>query len=108
MLERAGLAGEFTYHGAVDRDGKLAFLQSIDVLSVPATYDEPKGILSARGHGERRAGGPAAARRVHRDRRTTGGGLLVEPDAPDASPKGLHAIWAIRRWRRRRRGRTGL
>ncbi len=41
----AGLAGEFTYHGAVDRDGKLAFLRALDVLSVPATYDEPKGMF---------------------------------------------------------------
>jgi glycosyltransferase involved in cell wall biosynthesis len=44
-FESAGLSGEFTYHGAVDRDGKLAFLQSLDVLSVPATYDEPKGMF---------------------------------------------------------------
>ena len=35
-LANAGLADEFTYHGAVDRDGKLAFLQTLDVLSVPA------------------------------------------------------------------------
>ncbi len=44
-LERAGLADEFTYHGAVDRDGKLAFLRTLDVLSVPAPYDEPKGVF---------------------------------------------------------------
>ena len=61
-------ADEFTYHGAVDRDGKLAFLPALDVLSVPATYDEPKGDVPARGDGERRAGRAAAARRVHRDR----------------------------------------
>src|SRR6185295_7812410 len=35
----------FTYHGVVDREGKLAFLRSLDVLCVPATYDEPKGMF---------------------------------------------------------------
>jgi Glycosyltransferase len=44
-LEAAGLLSEFTYRGAVDRDGKLAFLQTLDVLSVPAPYDEPKGVF---------------------------------------------------------------
>src|SRR5262249_45891736 len=44
-IDRAGLSNEFTYRGAVDRDGKLAFLRSVDVLSVPATYDEPKGVF---------------------------------------------------------------
>src|SRR5207237_8859060 len=38
LLEKAGLAGEFTYRGALDRDGKLAFLRWLDVLSVPAPY----------------------------------------------------------------------
>ena len=42
-LARAGLADEFMYHGAVDRDGKLEFLQTLDVMSVPAP-DEPKGV----------------------------------------------------------------
>ena len=60
---------EFTYHGAVDRDGKLAFLQSLDVLSVPAPYDEPKGVFLLEAMGERRAGRAAAPRRLHRDRR---------------------------------------
>jgi hypothetical protein len=44
-LRKAGFDGEFTYRGVVDREGKLAFLQSLDVLSVPATYDEPKGLF---------------------------------------------------------------
>src|SRR5262245_51826134 len=44
-LERAGLGGEFTYAGAVDRAGKLSFMKSIDALSVPATYDQPEGCF---------------------------------------------------------------
>ena len=44
QMELAGLAREFEYRGEVDRAGKIAFLQSLDVMSVPATYDEPKGM----------------------------------------------------------------
>ena len=44
-LERAGLAHEFSHHGEVDREGKLAYLRGLDVLSVPATFDEPKGMF---------------------------------------------------------------
>ena len=36
---------EFDYRGELDRDGKLAFLRALDVLSVPATYDEPKAMF---------------------------------------------------------------
>src|SRR4029450_924143 len=52
-LEKAGLAHEFKYHGSVDRSGKLAFLQSLDVLSVPTPYDEPKGTFLLEAMGER-------------------------------------------------------
>ena len=81
----AGLGGEFTYRGAVDRDGKLAFLQTLDVLSVPATYDEPKGmfLLEAMASGvpvvQPRRG--AFTEIVEK----TGGGLLVAPDDPDGA-----------------------
>jgi glycosyltransferase involved in cell wall biosynthesis len=43
-LREAGLAGEFRYHGAVDRDAKIRFLRSLDVASVPSPYAEPKGM----------------------------------------------------------------
>jgi glycosyltransferase involved in cell wall biosynthesis len=84
ILKRAGLEDEFTYHGVVDRDGKLAYLKSLDVLSVPATYDEPKGmfLLEAMACGvpvvQPRRG--AFVEIVER----TNGGLLVTPDDPDA------------------------
>jgi glycosyltransferase involved in cell wall biosynthesis len=44
-LRAAGLADAFEYVGEVDRRQKLAFLQSIDILSVPTTYREPKGLF---------------------------------------------------------------
>ncbi len=93
MLDRAGLAAEFTYHGAVDRTGKLAFLGSLDLLSVPAPYDEPKGVfmLEAMASGvpvvQPRRG--AFTEVVEK----TGGGLLVAPDDPAALADGLYRLW---------------
>jgi glycosyltransferase involved in cell wall biosynthesis len=96
QLTAAGLGGEFTYHGAVDRDGKLAFLQTLDLLSVPATYDEPKGVFLL----EAMASGVP----VVQPRRgsfteiveNTGGGLLVAPNDPAALADGLFALWQDR------------
>src|SRR5205085_12090325 len=92
-LGRAGLGREFTYRGAVDRIAKQAFLASLDVLSVPATYDEPKGVFLL----EAMASGVP----VVQPRRgaftevveTTGGGLLVAPDDPAALAEGLYRLW---------------
>ena len=39
-----GLGSHFRYAGAPDRAGKIALLQSFDVLSVPTVYHEPKGL----------------------------------------------------------------
>jgi glycosyltransferase involved in cell wall biosynthesis len=40
----AGLSADFQYHGKLDRQEKLDFLQRIDLLSMPTTYAEPKGL----------------------------------------------------------------
>ena len=92
-LKAAGLGGEFRYHGTVDRDQKIEFLRSLDVLSVPATYDEPKGIflLEAMACGvpvvqPRRGGFTEVVDK-------TGGGLLVEPDNVEALVEGLARIF---------------
>lgn len=45
-LAEAGLADRVRYWGSVDRQGKLEFLRSIDVLSVPVTHFEPKGLFA--------------------------------------------------------------
>jgi len=94
ILRNAGLQDEMAYHGEVDRAGKRAFLRNLDVLSVPATYDEPKGmfLLEAMASGvpvvQPRRG--AFIEVINR----TGGGLLVDQDDPDALASGLHSLWA--------------
>jgi glycosyltransferase involved in cell wall biosynthesis len=95
-LDKAGLSGEFTYRGALDRSAKLAFLRTLDVLSVPATYDEPKGMFLLEAMA---AGVPVVQPRrgafveiVER----TGGGLLVDPDDPERLAEGLHTLWRDR------------
>jgi glycosyltransferase involved in cell wall biosynthesis len=45
-LRTAGLAASFEYLGVVNRQEKLDFLRSIDILSVPTTHEEPKGLFA--------------------------------------------------------------
>jgi glycosyltransferase involved in cell wall biosynthesis len=96
VLTDAGLGGELTYRGEVDRAGKIDFLRRLDVLSVPATYDEPKGmfLLEAMACGvpvvEPRRG--AFTEIVDR----TGGGLLVAPDNPEALAAGVLQLFRDR------------
>ena len=88
VLKQAGLGDEFTYHGALDRQGKLDFLRSLDVLSVPATYDEPKGMFLLESMA---AGVPVVQPRRGAFTEVvekTGGGLLVAPDDVDAVADG--------------------
>lgn len=44
-IASAGLEERVHYHGSVDRTGKLKFLSNIDLLCVPTTYREPKGLF---------------------------------------------------------------
>ena len=88
-MREAGLGAEFNYRGVLDREGKIEFLRGLDVLSVPATYDEPKGIFLLEAM--------ACGVPVVQPRRgaftevveTTRGGLLVEPDDAAALAQGL-------------------
>jgi glycosyltransferase involved in cell wall biosynthesis len=95
-LEQAGAAGDFSYRGAVDRDGKLSFLRELDVLSVPATYDEPKGFFLL----EAMASGVPVVQPARGSFteivESTGGGHLVKPDDPESLAEGLHLLWRDR------------
>jgi glycosyltransferase involved in cell wall biosynthesis len=79
----------FHYHGVVDRDRKIAFLESLDILSVPTVYADPKGIFVLEGM----AAGVPFVQPHHGSFRemfqTTGGGILVEPDDPASLAEGL-------------------
>jgi glycosyltransferase involved in cell wall biosynthesis len=93
QMREWGLGGEFAYRGAPERSEKIAFLRRADVFSVPATYDEPKGmsVLEAM----------ACGVPVVQPRRgtfveiveKTGGGLLVPPDDAASLAAALHDVW---------------
>ena len=91
-LRAAGLEKEFTYRGELDRAQKIAFLQELDVLSVPTTYREPKGmfVFEAMACGvpvvqPRHGAFPEIIER-------TGGGLVVEPGDPKALADGIATL----------------
>lgn len=92
QMHACGLGEEFVYEGVLDRAGKLEFLSGLDVLSVPAVYDEPKGmfLLEAMASGvpvvQPRRG--AFTEIVEQ----TGGGLLVSPDDVDSLAEGILAL----------------
>ena len=95
-LAADGFEDEFMYHGAVDRAGKLSFLRSLDVMSAPATYDEPKGvsILETMAVGvpvvQPRRG--AFTELVEK----TGGGLLAPSGSAEGLADGLFTLWKDR------------
>lgn len=92
VLESAGLGAEFEYRGELDRAAKVAFFHELDVLSVPTTYKEPKGLflMEALASGvpvvqPRRGAFPEIIE-------NTGGGLIVDADDPDALAAGILAL----------------
>lgn len=87
-----GLADEFHYRGAPDREGKIAFLQQCDVLSVPGRYADPKGIYAL----EAMACGVPFVQPDHgafpEMAELTKAGLLVPPGNTSALAAALHAV----------------
>ncbi len=88
-----GLGDEFHYRGVLDRQEKIAFLKNLDVLCVPGTTAEPKGVylLEAMASGvpvvEPRRG--SFIEIIEK----TGGGLLVSADDPAALAEGIMSLW---------------
>jgi glycosyltransferase involved in cell wall biosynthesis len=109
-LAAVGLQGEFRYHGTVDRPGKIAFLQGLDVLSVPSPYAEPKGLYLL----EALATGVPVVEPRHGTFpeviEKTGGGVLFEPgNAKDLADRLLELQRdAPRRRELGERGRAGV
>lgn len=96
QMELEGLGDEFNYLGALNREDKIKFLRGLDVFSVPATYDEPKGIflLEAMASGvpvvqPRRGAFPEILD-------LTSGGILVEPDDKVSLAKGILSVYQDR------------
>jgi glycosyltransferase involved in cell wall biosynthesis len=92
-LASRGLAEEFRYLGPMDREGKAAFLRSLDVLSVPSGYHEPKGLYlleaMATGVPVVQPNHGAFPELLHR----TGGGLLARSEKPEDVADAIAAIW---------------
>jgi glycosyltransferase involved in cell wall biosynthesis len=88
-----GFAGEFHYHGALDREAKLRFFQNIDVLSVPTTYAEAKGLPVI----EAMAAGVPVAQPAKGSFpeivERTGGGLLCEPNDAASLAEAIYSLW---------------
>jgi glycosyltransferase involved in cell wall biosynthesis len=95
-MRDAGFSHEFSYRGTLDRHHKIDYLRNLDVLSVPSTYGDAKGmfLLEAMANGvpvvQPRHG--SFTEIVHK----TGGGLLVEPDSTDALAGGILSLWKDR------------
>ncbi len=113
ILEKAaawGLGDRFRYAGEVDLAGKIRFLGSIDLFSVPTTYREAKGISAL----EAMANGVPVVLPRHGSFpemvEATGGGLLVEPDSVASLAEGLEILAgdAERRAELGRRGREAV
>jgi glycosyltransferase involved in cell wall biosynthesis len=99
-LAAAGLAEEFTYRGALDRESKLRFFREIDLLSMPTTYAEPKGlpVLEALASGvpvvqPRWGAFPEMLER-------TGGGILFEPNDVESLTQALWELTQNPEWAR--------
>ncbi|MCG3127610.1 MAG: D-inositol-3-phosphate glycosyltransferase [Phycisphaerae bacterium] len=92
VFARHRLADRFEYAGELDRDAKLRFLQSLDLFSVPATMQEPKGLSVL----EALANGVAVVLPAHGSFpelvAETGAGVLAVPNDPRALAAALHEL----------------
>ena len=92
QMRDAGLADHFEHSDSPDHASKVKFLHGIDVLSVPTTYREPKGLYVL----EALANGVPVVQPRHGSFpeliEATGGGILVNPDDPADLARGLRQV----------------
>jgi glycosyltransferase involved in cell wall biosynthesis len=105
-LQQAKLLGDFEHVESPSHESKVRFLQSLDVLSVPTTYHEPKGLYVL----EAWANGVPVVQPSHGSFpeliEATGGGLLAPPNDPAALAQTLRVLLEQPE-ERRRLGRLG-
>lgn len=99
-VDSSGLKNQFEFVGEVSRSQKIGFLNGLHALSVPTTYEEPKGlyVLEALANGvpvvqPRHGAFPELIE-------ATGGGILVEPNSPEAVADGLSILMQDPEFRR--------
>lgn len=88
--------GDMVYEGTPDWEGKMKFLQDVDILVMPSTFDEPKGLpaLEAMANAvpviaPRRGAFPEMIE-------ATGGGVLFEPDNVESLAAAM--LDCVRNW----------
>jgi len=89
QLESWGLADRFDYVGELDREAKIALLQSLDVMSVPTVCPESKGLVVLEAWANAVPVVLPAHGAFSELVEDTGGGLLCEPGSPPALAAGL-------------------
>lgn len=91
-LDGAGLANDVRFLPNIGRGEKIAFLQSLAALSVPATYGESFGLYIL----EALAAGVPVVQPRHAVfpelLAVTGGGILCEPDDPESLANTLESL----------------
>ena len=89
QIQAAGLADSFVHHGEVTRTEKINFLNRLHVFSVPTVYRESKGLSII----ESLANGVPVVQPHHGTFpemiKATEGGILVEPESPEAVAAGI-------------------
>lgn len=110
QFDKLGLQGEYEYLGEVDRIGKQRLLRSIDVLSVPTVYQDPKGLFVL----ESLAAGVPVVQPAHgafpEMLEELGGGLLHRPEDAHHLALRLHELLTNPQLRSelRERGQTAV
>jgi len=110
QLQNSGLGPRFEHRESPDHPSKVKFLQGLDVLSVPTTYREPKGLYVL----EALANGVPVVQPRHGSfpelLEKTGGGLLVNPDDPEDLAQALRRLGDDRAHREElgRKGRAAV
>jgi glycosyltransferase involved in cell wall biosynthesis len=91
-IKQWGLADHFEHVESPDHESKVRFFQSLDVLSVPTVYREPKGLYIL----EALANGVPVVQPRHGSFpeliEATGGGMLVEPENPQELAQALRRL----------------